>query len=266
MSKDLFWGLLLFLTLSQWIVYAKVREWWRSRHPEPKQGKPVDRVLWHMISDTETPWDAGTSWEKHGRGYIVALQRQGLDELLDERDVSDHKAAYTLGYCVREQEDTKELEALKKRLERREAALQRKQVEVEELRGKLAQRPAAAPTPQRNTKPVDPLQESWHEWGTCVDSLETIMQRKGWVRATETMTAVEDSTQTKEPDYKTLKGKDKINAMLQLKAEGKTNAEIAQLFGMTVGGVKGIISKNKPRPDNLVTLDFGVSERVSDGF
>lgn len=272
---------LLFLTFSQWIIYAKVREWWRSRHPEPKQGKPVDRVLWHLISDYETPWDAGTSWERVGRGYIVALERQGLYELLDEHDVSDHKPAYTLGYCVREEADRKEIERLTKQLQRREEALQRKQGEIDSLRQKLAQRPSETPQRQQRQEPprLDPLTEAWSEWGASPYGIDAIMQRKGWQRiaapapvavhvAEEVTEEPEGSTQNEEltTDYKRIKGKEKIETMLQLKAEGKTNSEIAQLFGMTTGGVKGIISKNRPRPDNITPLEFGDSEKVSTGF
>lgn len=256
MSKDLFWGLLLFLTLAQWIIYAKVREWWRSRHPEPRQGKPVDRVLYHLLSDWETPWDAGTSWEKVGRGYIVSLQRQGLDELLDERDVSDHKPAYTLGYCVREQEDTKELEALRARLKRREEALQRKQEEVDGLREKLAQRHAAAPTPQRSPSPSDPMQEVWEEWGRSEAGIEEIMREKGWVRVAATST-VEPVHVAEEPEavYSLLTGDERKETMAALKNEGKSYTEIAQLFGVSVGCVKSTVSQY--RKNKVVELHFG---------
>lgn len=274
-SKELFVFLLLLLTLSQWVIFFKIRAWRQNRNPEPKQGKPVDRVLWHLISDHDTPWDAGTSWEKHGRGYIVALQRQGLDELLDERDVSDHRAAYTLGYCVREEHDRQEIAALRKGLARREDTIERQQQEIDELQIELAKLRSAAPeTEQRYTPPAGPLEEAWNEWGRCPDDLDEIMKVKGWMRinapeeleAVETAAATEPEPEEPTPNYKAMKGREKIETMLALKAEGKSNPEIAQLFGMTTGGVKGVISKNRPRPDNIVTIDFGVSERVSDGF
>ncbi len=282
-NADVFLFLLLFLTISQWVIYAKVRSWWkrwRSREPEPKQGKPVDRVLWHFISDHDTPWDAGTSWERCGRGYIVALQRQGLGELLNERAVSDYKAAYTLGYTVREEEDRKEIEALSKRLERRESASDRLRAEVEELREKLAQRPAAAPTQQRKPSPTDPLSEALHEWGGCTDNLETIMQRKGWQRVpAESALAVamaapvaveiaEDSTQSEEEvtqpstQYADLKPEERTAEMVRLKDEGKSYREIAQLFGVSEGSAKGAISRGRKAKNNIVPMFEGVQEGV----
>lgn len=275
MSKDLFWGLLLFLTLAQWIIYAKVREWWRSRNPEPKQGKPVDRVLWHMISDTETPWDAGTSWERVGRGYIVALERQGLYELLDEHDVSDHKPAYTLGYCVREETDRREIERLTKLLQRRDSTIDRQQETIDDLRARLSQREEQAPPPApERTSPVDPLQEAWHEWGTCGDSLETIMQRKGWQRiaAPEPVHVAEepeDSTQTAESVtedtasiYADMTTEERTATMIKLKDEGKSYREIALLFGVTEGSAKGAISRGRKAKNNVVHLFGECSEGV----
>lgn len=247
-----------------------------DEEPEAIQGKPVDRVLYHLVTDAQCPWDAGESWEKHGRGHIVALERQGLDDLLDERAVEDYKAAYTLGYCVREQEDAKKLEALRKRLERREEALQRKQWEVDGLREKLAQRPTTATEPQRNTNPapVDPLQEGWHEWGTCGDSLETIMQRKGWQRiaAPEPVHVAEepeDSTQTAESVtedtasiYADMTTEERTATMIKLKDEGKSYREIALLFGVTEGSAKGAISRGRKAKNNVVHLFGECSEGV----
>lgn len=296
-NADVFLFLLLFLTISQWVIYAKVRSWWkrwRSREPEPKQGKPVDRVLWHFISDHDTPWDAGTSWERCGRGYIVALQRQGLGELLNERAVSDYKAAYTLGYTVREEEDRKEIEALSKRLERRESASDRLRAEVEELREKLAQRPAAAPTQQRKPSPTDPLSEALHEWGGCTDNLETIMQRKGWGRINPVSVApvpvpdfdfeepaiAEPETEPAQPeiDYTALKGTDRKQAMLELREKGLSNPEVANLFGVSVSCVKSTISVYKKQlqqsePDEpekeqeskIITFDFDGLKAVNEG-
>lgn len=279
----MFW--LLFLTFSQWIIYAKVREWWRSRHPEPKQGKPVDRVLWHLISDYETPWDAGTSWERVGRGYIVALERQGLYELLDEHDVSDHKPAYTLGYCVREETDRKEIDRLTKQLQRREEALQRKQGEIDSLRQKLAQRPSETPQRQQRQQrqepaPLDPLREAWIEWGASPDGIDAIMQRKGWQRiAAPAPVAVNQTdeanepnhTQSEEPEdstqsvaqYADLTPEERTAEMVRLKDEGKSYREIAQLFGVTEGSAKGAISRGrKAQKSNVVHLFGECSEGV----
>lgn len=271
----LFW--LLLLTFSQWILYAKWREWRHNRHPEPKQGTAVNRVLWHLISDTETPWDAGTSWEKHGRGYIVALQRQGMDELLDERDVSDYKAAYTLGYTVREEADRKEIERLTKQLKRRDSTIDCQQETIDDLRARLSQREEQAPpqVPEREKiAPSDPLQEAWHEWGTCGDSLETIMQRKGWQRiaAPEPVHVAEepeDSTQTAESVtedtasiYADMTTEERTATMIKLKDEGKSYREIALLFGVTEGSAKGAISRGRKAKNNVVHLFGECSEGV----
>lgn len=260
-----FWGMLMLCTALQWILYAKYKDWKRNRTPEPRQGKPVDRCLYHLITDKEQPWQAGDCWERKGRGMIVALERQGLNHLLSERDVSDHKPAFVLGYTVREEEDQKELDRLTKQLQRREEANKRLQSTIDELKEELSRKPepVTVTAPERNTDPFS-------EWGQCAEPLEAVMQRKGWQRIAEPapVEIVEDSTQNEEltTDYKRMKGKEKIETMLQLKAEGKTNSEIAQLFGMTTGGVKDIISKNRPRPDNIIPLEFGDSEKVSTGF
>lgn len=260
-----FLGMLMLCTALQWILYAKYKDWKRNRTPEPRQGKPVDRCLYHLITDKEQPWQAGDCWERKGRGMIVALERQGLNHLLSEKDVSDHKPAFVLGYTVREEEDQKELDRLTKQLQRREEANKRLQSTIDELKEELSRKPepVTVTAPERNTDPFS-------EWGQCAEPLEAVMQRKGWQRIAEPapVEIVEDSTQNEEltTDYKRMKGKEKIETMLQLKAEGKTNSEIAQLFGMTTGGVKGIISKNRPRPDNIIPLEFGDSEKVSTGF
>lgn len=265
-----FLGMLMLCTALQWILYAKYKDWKRNRTPEPRQGKPVDRCLYHLITDKEQPWQAGDCWERKGRGMIVALERQGLNHLLSEKDVSDHKPAFVLGYTVREEEDQKELDRLTKQLQRREEANKRLQSTIDELRQTLAQRPKEALERKRPTAGKDPLSASLEEWGRCPASMEEIMQARGWqkIAAPVPVEIVEDSTQNEEltTDYKRMKGKEKIETMLQLKAEGKTNPEIAQLFGMTTGGVKGIISKNRPRPDNITPLEFGDSEKVSTGF
>lgn len=251
-----FWVMLL--TFSQWVIYLKVREWQRSRHPEPKQGKPVDRVLWHTLSDTGTPWAAGDSWQRKGRRMTVALIRQGLGEMLHELSVNDYAPIYQLGYTVREEEQSKAVEALTAKIERRDKIIEQLRDELREAQRHRPE-PIAAPAAPRPKPKQSEWEAACEEWGRTSEGMSAIMQR---------MTTTEDTTQTEEPtpDYKSMKGKEKIETMLKLKAEGKTNPEIAELFGMTTGGVKGIISKNKPRPDNIIPLNFGVSEEVSEGF
>lgn len=248
----LLWSFLM--SAAQWISFFKIRAWWRNRTPEPKQSRAVDRVLYHEITDTALPWQAGESWQKHGRGYTVALIRQGLGDMLDELEVNDYRAVYCLGYAVKEQEGVKDLDAMRKQLQRRDSTIDRLQAQIEELRTNRP-KPKPEPEPVRTPVPTSEWARLCEEWARSPVLMEELRKDS-------------TSTQTEEPttDYKALKGKEKIETMLRLRAEGKTNAEIAQLFGMSVGGVKGIISKNKPRPDNLVTLDFGVSEEVSEGF
>lgn len=266
---------LLFLTFSQWIIYAKVREWWRSRHPEPEQHKAVDRVLYHLLTDKDLPWDAGESWERHGRAYIISLERQGLNRLLNEYDVGDFKASYTLGYCVREEADRKEIDRLTKKLQRREEALQRKQGEIDSLRQKLAQRPSETPQRQQRQEPprLDPLTEAWSEWGASPDGIDAIMQRKGWQRiaapapvavhvAEEVTEEPEDSTQSV-AQYADLTPEERTAEMVRLKDDGKSYREIAQLFGVTEGSAKGAISRGrKAQKSNVVHLFGECSEGV----
>lgn len=271
-----FWVMLL--TFSQWVIYFKVREWRRNRHPEPKQGTPVNRCLYHLVTDTEQPWKARESWERCGRGYIVAMERQGLGNILHEYDVRDFLPAYSLGFTVKEEEDRREIDRLTKQLQRRDSTIDRQQETIDDLRARLSQREEQAPPPApERTSPVDPLQEAWHEWGTCGDSLETIMQRKGWVRiaATATVEPVhvaeepEDSTQTTESVtedtasiYADMTTEERTATMIKLKDEGKSYREIALLFGVTEGSAKGAISRGRKAKNNVVHLFGECSEGV----
>lgn len=273
---ELFLFCLFFLTFAQWIVYFKIREWLHNRHPEPEQATAVDRVLYHEITDLDLPWQAGESWQKHGRGYVVALQRQGLYELLDEHEVNDYRAIYCLGYCVREEADRKELKALSERLERAES-------NVDELRGKLTrikqnsnnEPHRASESVTENHAPLDPLQEGWHEWGRCDKGIDEIMLAKGWQRvrhesalamamAAPVATDEAEAGQPAEPqnEYTSLIGDERTAAMIKLKDEGKSYHEIAQLFGVSDGSAKGTISRGRKAKSNVLPLFAECSEGV----
>lgn len=261
-----------------------------DEEPEAIQGKPVDRVLYHLVTDAQCPWDAGESWEKHGRGHIVALERQGLDDLLDERAVEDYKAAYTLGYCVREQEDKAEIERLTKQLQRRDETIKRQGERIDDLKEQLRRKPEPEPVhvAEREQRPKDPLQEAWEEWGASPDGIDTIMQRKGWQRigattaesvTVEPVTVAEpeevtDHTQSEEPttDYKDLKGDERKQTMMELRDSGLSNAEIGVLFGVSAGCVKSTISvyrkqlaaeQDEPKP-KVIPLNFDGLKAVND--
>lgn len=268
-----FWTLLL--SFSQWILYAKFREWRRNRHPEPRQGTPVNRCLYHLVTDTEQPWKARESWERCGRGYIVAMERQGLGNILHEYDVRDFLPAYSLGFTVKEEEDKRTIEKLQKQLHRRDEANKRLQATVEDLREQLKRKPKPAPTPvEREPTRLDPLTEAWHEWGACGDSLETIMQRKGWQRIAapgpvHVAEEPEDSTQTAESVtedtasiYADMTTEERTATMIKLKDEGKSYREIALLFGVTEGSAKGAISRGRKAKNNVVHLFGECSEGV----
>lgn len=239
-----------------------------DEEPEAIQGKPVDRVLYHLVTDAQCPWDAGESWEKHGRGHIVALERQGLDDMLDERAVEDYKAAYTLGYCVREEADRKEIARLTKQLKRREETIrdlrnERNQLE-EQLQGNddLLDRFSVAESSRAGLE------------ARCRQLLRELQAEREKVEALTSVPAdntepASEPTPSSSPDYAALSGEDKIAAMVSLKDSGQTYAQIAELFGMTEGGVKGQISKarkGKKKTDRVVEIDFtGVSNGVSVG-
>lgn len=266
-----FLGMLMLCTALQWFLFAKYQDWKRNRTPEPKQGKPVDRCLYHLITDKEQPWQAGDCWERKGRGMIVALERQGLNHLLSERDVSDHKPAFVLGYTVREEEDQKELDRLTKQLQRREEANKRLQSTIDELKEELSRKPepVTVTAPERNTDPFS-------EWGQCAEPLEAVMQRKGWQRIAEPapVEIVEDSTQNEEPttDYKALKGADRKRCMMELRDSGLSNAEIGKLFGVSAGCVKSTISayrkqfaaEQEEQKPKVIPLDFESLKAAND--
>lgn len=277
--RELFLFCLLFLTLIQWVIYYNVKQWLINRNPEPQQAKAVDRVLYHEITDLDLPWAAGESWQKNGRGYVVALQRQGLYELLDEHKVNDYRAIYCLGYTVREEQDKKELKALSQRLERAES-------NVDELRDKLhSQKQKACSEPVRasesvcTSQPLDPLTQSWHEWGQCDKDLDELMRAKGWQRINAAPVAVAapvaldlpaepaepaEQEQPAEPqnEYTSLTGDERTAAMIKLKDEGKSYHEIAQLFGVSDGSAKGTISRGRKAKNNILPLFAGCSEGV----
>lgn len=272
--RELFLFCLLFLTSIQWVIYFKVREWLHNRHPEPEQAKAVDRVLYHEITDLDLPWQAGESWQKHGRGYVVSLQRQGLYELLDEHEVNDYRAIYCLGYTVREEQDNKELKALSQRLQRAES-------NVDELRGKLThikqnsnnEPHRASESMTENPAPLDPLTEGWHEWGRCDKGIDEIMLAKGWQRVGSVPVAMAAPVELPEPEqeqpaeqpqneYSSLTGDERTAAMIRLKDEGKSYHEIAQLFGVSDGSAKGTISRGRKAKSNVLPLFAGCSEGV----
>lgn len=286
-TGDIVFCAVLLSSITQWGAYFKFRKWLSEREPEPKQGNTVDKCLWHLVSNVDAPWQARKAWERKGRGYVVAVQRQGMYTMLDEYRVHDLFPAFAVGYQFRQDEDAREMESIKKQLERRGNAVEHLQEEVKRLRKNQAkQTPARAQTPQT------PLEQAWRDWGSSPEltTITELMNRSGWKRIEQTekgVTQVEAAQEAEAvmraeappeveaamqseaistPDYKAMKGREKIEAMIALKDAGKTNAEIADLFDMTKGGVKGIISKNKAKTDNIVTIDFGVSEQVSEGF
>lgn len=278
--RELFLFCLFSLTLIQWVIYFKFKEWQRNRYikAEPQQGKPVDRVLYHEISDLNLPWQAGESWQQQGRGFVVSLQRQGLDTLLDERDVDELRAVYCLGYCVREQADTREIEALSKRLKRSESHVDELRGKIAELKQKLSQRPVSVSEPQPDNKPVkpiDPLTQSWHEWGQCDKDLDELMKAKGWVRINPVSVppvpvSVPDTEPAEQTDYSNLKGDDRKAAMTELKENGLSYSEIAKLFSVSVGCCKATISQYRKQQqqnqNNIVSIDFTESlQSVSNG-
>lgn len=233
------------------IAENRLREWWtelhRTQDPEYRQGTPVDRTLWHILSDTGTPWEAGSSWEHEGRGFTVALIRQGLGRLLNENRVSSYEPIYCLGYTVREEADRKQLEAMEKRLERMEEKLHEQRQEAEELRQALAQRPRTAPQQHRNTG--TPMEEALEQWGRSPASMEEIMTARGWQRIPPPAQIVTQSEETG-TDYANLTGDERKATMAALKDEGKSYTEIAALFGAKIGTVKSTISAWRNRTDS----------------
>lgn len=271
--RELFLFCLLFLTLIQWVIYYNVKQWLINRHPEPEQSTAVDRVLYHEITDLDLPWQAGESWQKHGRGYVVALQRQGLYEMLDEHEVNDYRAIYCLGYTVREEQDKKELKALSQRLQRAES-------HVDELRDKLTHikqnsnnEPHRASQSVCENQPLDPLTQSWNEWGQCDKGIDELMRAKGWQRINPVSVpvAVPVAVELPEPaepaeqeqnEYTSLTGDERTAAMIKLKDEGMSYHEIAQLFGVSDGSAKGTISRGRKAKSNVLPLFAGCSEGV----
>lgn len=269
--RELFLFCLLFLTLIQWVIYYNVKQWLINRHPEPEQATAVDRVLYHEITDLDLPWQAGESWQKHGRGYVVSLQRQGLYELLDEHEVNDYRAIYCLGYTVREEQDKKELKALSERLQRAESHVDELRDKLHQLKQKANSEPVRASQSVCTSQPFDPLTQSWHEWGQCDKGIDELMRAKGWQRINAAPVAMaapvavelpEPAEQEQQSEYSSLTGDERTAAMIRLKDEGMSYHEIAQLFGVSDGSAKGTISRGRKAKSNVLPLFAECSEGV----
>lgn len=273
---ELFLFCLFFLTFAQWIVYFKIREWLHNRHPEPEQATAVDRVLYHEITDLDLPWQAGESWQKHGRGYVVALQRQGLYEMLDEHDVNDYRTIYCLGYTVREEQDRKELKALSERLQRAESNVDKLRDKLTHIKQNSNNEPHRASQSVCENQPLDPLTQSWHEWGQCDKGIDELMRAKGWQRINASPVAMAapvaidlpepepPAEQEPQNEYTSLTGDERTAAMIRFKDEGKSYHEIAQLFGVSDGSAKGTISRGRKAKSNVLPLFAECSDGVHD--
>lgn len=240
-SKELFVFLLLLLTLSQWVIYFKLRAWRRSRHPEPKQGNPVDRVLWHTLSDTGTPWKAGDSWQRKGRRMTVALVRQGLGDMLNELNVNDYAPIYQLGYTVREEEEKAALSALQATIDRRDDT-------IETLRQKLRQ----AQEHQEQTSPIPHSTASKTEWEAFCEawgrSEASIVDFKAVQRTTQPDKQIAPDSPSA-PTQMTTAERDA--EMLRLhETENVSYTELAKRFGFeTRGGAQSACNRAKRRKE-----------------
>lgn len=280
----------LLVSIAEWAIYYRFHRWRRERYieAEPQQGKPVDRVLYHELTDLELPWQAGESWSTCGRGYVVALERQGLGNILDERAVDDLRAVYCLGYTVREQADQRELAALEKRLERSAGQIERLHEQIADLKDKLTEGNQTDTKPSADRQPAqqsNPLEEAMTQWGSSEQTLDELMRAKGWVRISPTSAPVpvapvpvivsEPDPQTEptepeaeaeadqQPDYSTLRGDERKAAMTQLKDNGQSYTDIAKLFGVSVGCAKATISQYRKHQQaqaepetNIIPVDF----------
>lgn len=242
--------------------------------PEPdfQQGDAVDRVLYHYFHPPEEgqqpDWPAGKAWHEYGRRMTVALIRQGIGELLEEEYVDNNRPVFELGYTLGEDGKTKALDALRKKVERRDATIrelrnERNQLE-EQLQGNddLLDRFSVAESSRAGLE------------ARCRQLLRELQAEREKVEALTSVPAdntepASEPTPSSSPDYAALSGEDKIATMVSLKDSGQTYAQIAELFGMTEGGVKGQISKarkGKKKTDRVVEIDFtGVSNGVSVG-
>lgn len=256
-SKEVFFFLLLTLTLSQWIAYFKLREWWRFRHPEPLQGKPVDRVLWHTLSDTGTPWKAGDSWQNKGRGMTVAMIRQGLDEMLNELNVNDYAPIYQLGYAVREADEEAALNALNATIRRRDETIDRL---TEELRrSQERSQPYQQPLQARSASPKksdwSAACEEWARTPVGVVNLDDYRQAP----ISEGITAPEPENVEPTPESEEMQPVQRVWASIEERddeilrlhvEESLSYDKLAKMFGFeSRGGSQGACKRAKRRKE-----------------
>lgn len=215
----------------------------RNARDHRKQGDPVNRVLWHEAHPGRD-WAAGRSWDEIGRGYMIAYVRQGRNEDITEDGVDDLQWPYSLGYCVREAEDTAVINKLEARLQRQAQRIEMLLTENQRLAEMAEQADELQRSRDRSEADYRSLYESWQR-----QRAELEMERE----KVESLSAYPD-----EPQKSMLTGEERTAEMLRMKNEGMSYREIAEAFGLADGTVKSIISRARksaePLPDNVVQL------------
>lgn len=229
-------ALFLLWTVAVVVADRRLLVWWEELHREEvrefQQGTPVDRVLWHCVTDEATPWQAGTSWEEHGRAMTVALVRQGLGKILHESKVPDYLPVYALGYIVREEEDAGQIEALQAKIGRRDQKISdlKAELDAERQREPEASAPRAA-TARAQSPARNQMLEAWFRTSKPLEEFEK--QYKAEEQPPQPVLKFETIPER--------------NAAVVEYRQDHTNAETAEAFGLSVSLVKQIIHQAKEK-------------------
>lgn len=174
----------------------------------------------------------------------VALIRQGLGELLDEEDVDLYDPVFKLGFTLGEDGKEKALDALRKKVERRDATIERLQAEVEELRSRPEPKPEPEPEPLRHPEPTsekNAFAEAWFR--------SPILDREEFAREYYAGNPVQEPEPEPEPDaapaplkFQTIKER---NAAIVEYLENHSTAETAEAFGINESLVRNVKCRAK---------------------
>lgn len=263
--RSIFWGCLLMggVVLVCWLVCREKPE------PDFLQGDAVDRVLYHHFhppKEGQPPnWSAGAAWHEYGRRMTVALIRQGIGDLLDEEDVDIYDPVFKLGFTLGEEGKEKALDALRKKVERRDATIRELREECDDLLHQLEQLrdQEQSPPPSEPVRSVrtiaaqdpDDYNRIMEEYWSSPKSMEELLAERGYVRAETEPKPESDPEPLPEPEllqeqpvapeplkFQTTKER---NAAIVEYRKSHSVAETALSFGISESLVKTVMSNFK---------------------
>lgn len=240
--------------------------WWVRREPEPEyqQGSAVDRVLYHHFHpprEGQPPdWPAGQAWHEYGRRMTVALIRQGIGDLLNEEYVDNHRPVFELGFTLGEDGKDKAIDALRKKVERRDETIKELREERDDLLHQLEQLREQRPNPSEPVRSVraapahssDDYNELLEEYWGSPKSMDELLAERGYVRAAspEAEPLPEPEPEPKEeneeaPPPLTFPSVKERNAAIVEYRKSHSVAETALSFGISESLVKTVMSNFK---------------------